>query len=75
MPSNGDSNFDRLKQAGVIIEDELPQPFLHLVNGLTADEVDMLVAMKNRLDGAAEWHGLEPATPGQVPPFTTFMVF
>ena len=43
--------------------------------GLTPDEVDILVAVKTRLDAAASWHGIEPAIPGQLPPFTTFMVF
>ena len=75
MPSNGDSNLDRLKDAGLIVQEPLPEPFVHLVNGLTPDEVDMLVAMKNRLDGAAAWHGLEPSVPGQLPQFTNFMVF
>jgi len=75
MPSNTDSNLNRLRDAGLIMEEPLPEPFEHVVNGLTPQEVDVLVAVKKRLDGAASWHGLEPATPGQVPPFTTFMVF
>jgi hypothetical protein len=57
------------------MSDDLPDPFARLVDGLTPHEVEMLVAMKHRLDAAGEWHGLEPATPGQLPPFTTFMVF
>ena len=44
MPSNGDSNLDRLTQAGLIIADELPPPFARLVDGLTTHEVEMLVA-------------------------------
>ncbi|HKY11957.1 MAG TPA: aroma-sacti cluster domain-containing protein [Gaiellaceae bacterium] len=76
MPSNGDSNLDRLTEAGLIRDDEpLPEPFEHLVAGLTPDEVDILVAVKTRLDGAASSHGLEPSVPGQLPPFTNFMVF
>jgi hypothetical protein len=75
MPSNGDSNLDRLRDAGLIINEPLPEPFQHVVRGLTPDEVDTLVAIKARLDAAASWHGLEPATPGQLAPFTTFMVF
>jgi hypothetical protein len=75
MASNADSNLDRLRDAGLIIEDPLPEPFEHLVNGLTPDEVSMLVAVKKRLDGAAAWHGLEPSVPGQLPQFTNFMVF
>jgi len=75
MPSNGDSNLDRLRSAGLIIEETLPEPFESFVDGLTPHEVEMLVAMKKRLDGAASWHGLEPATPGQLAPFTTYIVF
>lgn len=75
MPSNGDSNLDRLTQAGLIIADELPPPFARLVDGLTPHEVEMLVAMKDRLDAAGEWHGLEPTAPGELPRFTNFMVF
>ena len=75
MPSNGESNLDRLRDAGLIMEESLPEPFESFVNGLTPHEVEMLVALKTRLDGAASWHGLERATPGQLPPFTSFMVF
>jgi hypothetical protein len=76
MPSNGDSNLDRLKRAGLIIGDEpLPEPFESVVRGLTPHEVEILEAVKTRLDAAASWHDLEPATPGQLPPFTSFMVF
>ena len=75
MPSNGDANLHRLEQAGLIMSEDLPDPFKHLVRGLTPDEVDMLVAMKERLDAAGKWHGFEPATPGELPPFTNFMVF
>ena len=75
MPSNGDSNLDRLREAGLIMDGPLPEPFEHLVAGLTPDEVDILVAVKTRVDGAASAHGLEPAIPGQLPPFTNFFVF
>ena len=75
MPSNGDSNLDRLRDAGLIMDEPLPEPFERLVEGLTPEEVDVLVAVKTRLDGAASWQGLEPSVPGHVPPFTTFMVF
>jgi hypothetical protein len=75
MPSNGDSNLDRLRDAGLIIEDPLPAPFAHFVDGLTSHEVEMIVALKHRLDAAGEWHGLEPTAPGELPRFTNFMVF
>ena len=75
MPSNGDSNLDRLTEAGLIMTDSLPPPFAHLVEGLTPHEVEMLIAIKNRLDAAGEWHGLEPTVPGELPRFTNLMVF
>lgn len=75
MPSNGESNLQRLTEAGLIMTDSLPAPFARLVDGLTAHEVEMLVAMKNRLEAAGEWHGLEPTAPGELPRFTNFMVF
>ena len=75
MPSNGDSNLDRLRDAGLVMQEPLPEAFVSFVDGLTPDEVDILVAMKARLDGAASSHDFEPATPEKLPPFTTFMVF
>jgi hypothetical protein len=75
MPSNGDANLDRLREAGLIMQDSLPEPFVRLVDGLTPHEVDVLVAVKNRLEAADAWHGLEPTSPGQLPRFTNFMVF
>jgi hypothetical protein len=75
MPSNGDSNLDRLRDAKLIMEETLPEPFERFVDGLTPHEVEMLVAMKKRLDGAAKWHGLDPPTEGELPPFTTYIVF
>ena len=55
MPSNGDSNLDRLRDAGLIMESTIRSRSrsLRLVEGLTPDEVDILVAVKTRLDGAA----------------------
>jgi hypothetical protein len=75
MPSNGDANLQRLKQAGLIMQDSLPEPFVRLVDGLTPHEVDMLVAMAKRLEAADAWPGLEPTAPGELPRFTNFMVF
>ncbi|HET9286409.1 MAG TPA: aroma-sacti cluster domain-containing protein [Gaiella sp.] len=74
MPTNGGSNLDKLTQHGLIRQD-LPEPFARLVDGLTRHEVETLVAMKKRLDAAGAWHGLGEGTTGELPPWTTFMVF
>jgi hypothetical protein len=74
MPTNGGSNLDKLTQHGLILQD-LPEPFARLVDGMTRHEVETLVAMKKRLDAAGAWHGIGQGTPGEVPPWTTFMVF
>jgi hypothetical protein len=73
MPS-GESNLDRLQDAGLIVG-TLPEPYAHVVNGLTPNEVDTIVAIKKRLDAADAWHGAEPVEPGELPPFTTCIVF
>ena len=39
MPSNGDSNLDRLRDAGLVMQEPLPEAFVSFVDGLTPDEV------------------------------------
>jgi hypothetical protein len=73
MP-DGDGNLAKLQDAGLIVG-SLPEPYAHVVAGLTPHEVDTLVAIKKRLDAADAWHGAEPGKPGALPGFTNFMVF
>ena len=75
MPTNGGSNLDKLTQHGLILQQDLPDPFARLVDGMTEHEVETLVAMKKRLDAAGAWHGVGQGSPGELPPWTTFMVF
>ena len=76
MPSDVGSNVDKLRGVGLIRDgQELPEPYEHVVAGLTDHEVDILVAVKKRLDAASEWHGVGVGNPGELPPFTSFMVF
>jgi hypothetical protein len=56
------TNEDRLREAGVINRDvtDLQEPFKALVEGLTPHEVDVLVAVRRRLDEADRTVLLEP---------------
>jgi hypothetical protein len=45
-------NEQRLRDAGVIVSDELPPEYVAVVEGLTPDELEVIVAMKRRLDEA-----------------------
>lgn len=75
MPPNGPSNEERLREAGVLTDVELPIPHLRVVEGLHTKEVDVLVAVWNRLQAADEWHGVEPPGQGQAPHFSIFMPY
>jgi hypothetical protein len=47
------SNEQVLRDAGVIIGDELPDEYQTVVDGLSEDERDTIVSVKARLDQAA----------------------
>jgi hypothetical protein len=68
------SNLERLQAAG-LIRAELPEDHQAVVDGLTGDEVDILVSIKQRLDAADEAQGLPPPEPGELPPFTNFIIY
>jgi hypothetical protein len=69
------NNYQRLLDAGVIIGDErLPPAYAAVVEGLTPDEVDVIVAVTQRLkeaDRVEETSDFDEHHPG----FTTFMSF
>lgn len=71
MPTNVGSNLDRLVDAGVVTSHDIPMPHARVVDGLTADEVDMLIAVKKRLEAADEWHGADPIGPDKRPFYTS----
>ena len=56
------TNEERLREAGVINEDatDLQEPVKALVEGLTPHEVDVLVAVRRRLNEADRTVLLEP---------------
>lgn len=75
MPSNGHSNEERLREAGVLTNVDLPTPHLRAVEGLTKHEVEVLIAVWNRLNAADEWHGNDPPVGGEPPNFAMFMPY
>jgi hypothetical protein len=53
MASHSEDREDRLRRAGLIKEDvELPPEYDALIKGLTPDEVEVLIAVRRRLDEA-----------------------
>jgi len=67
MSTSGESHLDRLKEAGIVDPecDPLPEAYADFVDGLTRDEVDILVAIKRRLDAADERHLGQPLAAGE----------
>jgi hypothetical protein len=56
-------NEQRLRAAGVILtNDPLEPPFQAVVEGLTPDEVDVMIAVKRRLDEADRSFGWDPTS-------------
>jgi hypothetical protein len=75
VPTSGGNNLDRLVDAGVVTRRDIPRPHAHVVEGLTAHEVDVLIAVQKRLEAADEWHGGEPIGPDGRPFYTSFMPY
>jgi hypothetical protein len=80
-----DGKVDRLREAGLIMTSgELPREYQAVVDGLTDDELDIIVAVKRRLDEADTSSQAAPPSAevplgdevrGGMPPFTSYMVF
>jgi hypothetical protein len=68
------TNLERLKAEGLIRKD-LPEDHRAVVDSLTDDEVEILISVKRRLDEADESQGLGPPAPGELPGFTTWVIF
>jgi hypothetical protein len=47
----------KLRDAGVIVADELPPEYAAVVEGLTRDELDVIISVKKRLDEAGRVSG------------------
>ena len=74
MATEPAGNLQRLQAAGLILQ-ALPEEHQAVVDKLTADEVDILVSIKQRLDAADESQEFPPASPGELPPFATFIIY
>lgn len=54
MASARESNVERLRNAGLITGTELPPEYSEVFEGLSDDQVDLLITVKERLDTAQE---------------------
>jgi hypothetical protein len=51
-------NQQRLREGGVLKPGDLPPEYVAVVEGLTPDEVDVIVAVRRRLDEAGRVSGV-----------------
>ena len=67
MSTSGESHLERLKAAGIVDPecDPLPEAYADFIDGLTPDEVDIVIAIKRRLDAADERHLGQPLAAGE----------
>lgn len=77
MSSMGTSeNLDKLFDAGVVTSKSLPDPYGDVIDGLTDDEVEILISVTQRLVSAEHLHRGEPWSPGGADPlFKTYLLF
>ena len=76
MSSMGTSeNLARLKDGGVVTNDDLPEPYRDVIDGMTPDEVDILIAVTRRLLDAEETHQGGVPAPGGQPVFRSYLLF
>jgi hypothetical protein len=73
MPTASD-NFQRLREAGIIRTDELPEEYLAVIDSLDAAQVDVMLDVWERLQAADRESGAE-TRPGEAPRWTTWMFF
>lgn len=63
------SNLDKLEAAGVIVKTPLSPEYAEVLEGLSEEEVDVIVSVKARLDEAGASVGRAPSET-----FTNFIV-
>ena len=71
VPQNGEKKQKRLRDKGIITGD-LPEAHADVSEGLTDDEVDVIVSVKERLDAPAELQAHQPGEPKQWVSFIRF---
>jgi hypothetical protein len=74
MAGVGRGNLQKLIDAGVVVG-ELPRPHEAVVEGLTKQEVEVIIAVKKRLEAADEWADAPPAAPGEIPHYVSLIRF
>jgi hypothetical protein len=62
-----DEKHERLRDAGIITADELPEEYASVVASLTPDELEMLVSIKERLNLAERASGESIGTTWMAP--------
>ena len=73
MAAKGPSNEQRLRAAGVIVGDRLEEAQAALVEGLTPAEVDVLVAVRKRIEETDRVLGWTPESGAPPPSVKAFM--
>jgi hypothetical protein len=73
MAATGPTNEERLREAGVIVADQLEPTQAAMVEGLTPEEVDVIVAVKKRIDETDRVLGWTPASGDRPPSIHVFM--
>jgi hypothetical protein len=68
------TNFERLKKAGLVVKEPLPDEHQAVIDALTGDEIDIIESITARLLAADRLEGLEPAEPGK-PGFANCVIF
>jgi hypothetical protein len=71
VPNNGEKKQKKLRDKGVVIGD-LPDAHADVIEGLTDDEVDIIVSVKERLDAADKLQAHQPGGPTQWVSFIRF---
>ena len=61
MEAEMPTNLDRLHEAGLIPNPELPAAYAEVLEGLSEEEVDLLIGVKQRLDEAGASAGRTPS--------------
>jgi hypothetical protein len=74
MGTEGNDNLQRLIDAGVVLGD-LPRPHATVVEGMTEQEIDVIIAVKSRFEAADEWAGAEMMAPAEVPHWVSLIRF
>jgi hypothetical protein len=74
MKNDANDRQQRLQKQGLMLADELPREYQAVIEGLTPDELEVVLAVKRRLDEADRVKGIRPRDDG-LPGFVNYLVF